>query len=198
MGHALPPPSPPPGESTGSPDRGGPRRRSRPPRAPGAYLRLALWQRLALSLLIAAALLTAMVLFVQSHNTNSPLLTNPAAALTANREAEILVEQDQAPRSVRLGAGQPPASALGRAIRERIASQITGGAVAEPLERAHCRRSGPIRGPREAFSCSITAGSVSYPFLGVVDIGGRQITFCKVDPPPAPGDVVPVSPRCRA
>jgi hypothetical protein len=171
---------------------------TRPPRAPGAYLRLPLWQRFALSLLIAAALLTAMVLYVSGHNTDYQPSADPAAALQANRDAEILVAQDQAPRSVRVRAGEKPEAALERVIHARVARQIAAGAISGPLERAVCRPSGPAAGPRRAFSCTVLAGSVRYPFAGVVDTPARRVTYCKRDPPPVPSEAVAVSRRCRA
>src|SRR5262249_23491430 len=74
-------------------------RRARPPRAPGAYLRLPLWQRFLLASMIAVVLLVAMVIYVDQNNTNSNPSLNEAAEVRANREAEILVRQDQAPHT---------------------------------------------------------------------------------------------------
>jgi len=152
----------------------------------------------ALSLLVAAAVLAAMVVFVNGHNTNSPSSTNEAAAVQANRDAEILVEQDQAPRTARLSAGLTPAAALGRAIEARMARQVAAGAIGGPLKRVRCRArgAGASAGTRTAFSCTAVAGDVTYPFLGVVDPAAHRITYCKRDPPPAPSDDVPVSRRC--
>ena len=93
-------------------------------RAPGAYLRLALWQRFALAGLIAVVLLVAMVIFIDHNNTNSNPSLNETAEVRANREAEILVRQDQAPHTVRLVSGLAPAAALERVLHARMASQI--------------------------------------------------------------------------
>ena|SRR5437764_1702240 len=171
--------------------------RSRPPRAPGAYLRLPLWGRFALTALVASAVLIGLVLYVSSHNTDSPPSTNPAADVQANREAEILVAQDQAPRKTRLPAGRAPAVAVAGVLRADMKRRIARGEVSGPLQRTQCHIIGPERGSRQPVSCTVLAGSVGYPFLAVVDQRGRRITYCKRDPPPAPSDNVPVSPRCR-
>ena len=167
-------------------------------RASGAYLNLPLWQRFALALLVAAALLSAMVVFVNANNTNSNPSTNPAAAVQANREAEILVAQDQSPRTARLPGGLSPAQGLERVIHLRMAARVAFGALSGPLERTRCRPAGSSGATVHAFTCRVVSGSVVYPFLGVVDTSARLVTYCKRDPPPVPSDDVPVSPRCRA
>jgi hypothetical protein len=165
-------------------------------RAPGAYLRLALWQRFALAGLIAVVLLVAMVIFIDHNNTNSNPSLNETAEVRANREAEILVRQDQAPHTVRLVSGLAPAAALERVLHARMASQIARGVIDGPLKAAKCSAHGtPSRG-RRPFSCAIVAGQVTYPFAGVVDASARRITYCKRDPPPTPSDNVPPSARC--
>ena len=170
----------------------------RPPRAPGAYLRLALWQRFALSLLVAAVLVVALVLYVNANNTNAPTSTNAAAAVQANRDAEILVAQDQAPHTVALRRGQSAVVGLEAAVHARMAKQVSSGAIDGPVRPARCRPAGPTTSSRRPFSCAIVSGNVTYPFLGVVDTAGRRITYCKRDPPPVASDDVPVSARCRA
>ena len=157
-----------------------------------------MWERFALALFVASALMVAMVIFVSGHNTNSPTSTNPAAAVAANREAEILVAQDQAPRTVRLATGLAPDTGLKRVIHTRMAKQVNGGSLSGPVGRVRCRGVGSATGPRQAFACTIIAGGVTYPFLGVVDTSRRQITYCKRDQPPVATDNVPVSARCRA
>jgi hypothetical protein len=172
--------------------------RERPPRAPGAYLRRPLWERFALALFVAIALMVAMVLFVSGHNTNSPTSTNPAAAVAANREAEILIAQDQVPRTVRLVPGLAAGAGLEHVIAARMAKQVNGGSISGPLGRSRCRAVGSATGSRQAFACTIIAAGVTYPFLGVVDTTRRQITYCKRDQPPVATDDIPVSALCRA
>jgi hypothetical protein len=171
----------------------GPARRER---APGAYLRLALWQRFALVGLIAVVLLVAMVIFIDHNNTNSNPSLNETAEVRANREAEILVRQDQAPHTVRLVSGVAPVAALERVLHARMASQIARGVIDGPLKAAKCSAHGTASGGHRPFSCTIVAGQVTYPFVGVVDASARRITYCKRDPPPTPSDNVPLSARC--
>ena len=88
-----------------------------------------------------------MVIFVDNNNTNSNPSLNESAEVRANREAEILVKQDQAPRTVRLGRGVAPAAALERVLHAWMASQISHGAIDGPLKAAKCsgaRRERPV------------------------------------------------------
>jgi len=156
-----------------------------------------LWLRYLLSLTVAGGALIGLVSAVHSSNGGSPAPENPAAALQANRESQIVVTQDQAPHSAPLPRGSRPRLALERSIavdaRERIRHQeITG-----PFESIRCARGGPRRAAREAFRCTVVAGNLSYPFLGVVDLRAGTVTWCKRDPPPTPALDVAVSRRCR-
>ncbi len=203
----VPPPPPSPGTpeslrtggSTGqSPPR---RRRSRivQARAPGAYLPFPLWLRFALSGVLTVVLLTALVFFVDHHNTDTPPSSNPAAEVQANHEAEILVAQDQAPHVVAaLRTRASPLEAARLVIRAFMTRQISIGSLGGPLRRIGCTAAGTARLGRPTFRCSVSAGGVRYEFLGVVDRRARRVTYCKRDPPPAPSDNVAVSSRCRA
>lgn len=185
----------PPRSPATAPD--GPRRQRS--RAPGAYLNLPLWQRYALALLIAAILLTGMVIWVNGHNTDSgPTSENAASTLRANREAEVLVAQDQAPHSVRLAAGLSARAALERVLHRHVAAAVRDGAIAGPLKSARCHATGARSGARVGYSCTVNSGSVNFPFLAAVDAAARRVTYCKRDPPPVPSETVPVSSRCRA
>ena len=170
--------------------------RSRRVRAPGAYLALPLWSRFVLAAAIAVALVAAMVLFVEGNNTNTNPSLNEASEVQANREAETLVAQDQAPRVVRLTSGAAPAAALERAIHARMAAQVAGGAIAGPLKATRCRARGVATPGGRSYSCTVLAGGVIYPFLAVVDARAGRITYCKRDQPPVPSDSVPISRRC--
>lgn len=171
---------------------------SPPSRAPGAYLRIPLWQRFALAGIVTAALLVALVVYVENNNTDSPKSTNPASDVQANREAEILVAQDQAPHTARLPGGVTPAQAAARVVQASMRRRIARGELAGPLQRTGCHAAGRPTDSRRAFSCTVLAASVTYPFVGVIEQRERRITYCKRDPPPAPSDDVAVSPRCRA
>ncbi len=167
-------------------------------RAPGAYLAAPLWLRFALALLIATALMVAMVRFVTTNNTDYNPRTNLAVAARANRDAEILIAQDQAPRGAILPRGLAPAAGLEQAIHRRLSIQVGRGGIAGPLMAAHCRSAGPAAGARRPFRCTIESGGVVYPYSGVVATETRRITFCKRDPPPVASDSVPISPLCRS
>jgi hypothetical protein len=180
-------PSPPAAPSPSSPRR---------VRAPGAYLALPLWSRFVLAAVVAVALLAAMVLFVEGNNTNTNPSLNEAAEVRANREAEILVAQDQTPHVVRLAAGAAPAVALEHAIHARMAAQVAGGAIAGPLRATRCQPRGPATTAGRPYSCTVRAAGITYPFLGVADPRARRITYCKRDQPPVPSENVPVSRRC--
>ena len=171
-------------------------RRSSSPRAPGAYLPFPLWVRFTISSTIAVVLLVALVVFVNGHNTNSPALTNATTAVQANREAEVLIAQDQAPHTARLSAVAAPASGLLRVLRAYVSGQIARGAISGPLQRGTCQPTSPPGQTRRAYSCTVLTGSVEYHFVAAVDHGSHRVIYCKRDPPPAPSDVVPVSPRC--
>ena len=166
-------------------------------RAPGAYLAAPLWVRFVLALVISVALMTAMVIFVSANNTNFNPSTNVATPLRANRDAEILVAQDQAPRRAALPDGVAPVIGLERAIHRRLAAQVSRGEISGPLLAARCRAAGATAGARRAFACTIQSGGVVYPFSGVVATAARRITFCKRDPPPVASDSIPISPLCR-
>jgi hypothetical protein len=168
-------------------------------RAPGAYLNRPLWQRYAVSLVIAAVLLAIMVVWVSGHNTDSgPTNNNPAGAVRANHEAQVLVSEDQAPHTARLPSGVAAGPGLERVLHARVAAEVRGGAIAGPVKAAECRTTGVRSGASVGFRCMVNSGSVNYPFLAAVDTAVRRITYCKRDPPPVPSETVPVSSRCRA
>lgn len=166
-------------------------------RSTGGIFGLPLWLRWALSFGVVLVLGAALVLFVEHHGSDSPTTTDPAAVLRANREAEILVAQDQAPHVVRLSSGIAPAAALERALHAAMAQLIASGQINGPLGRSTCTPTRAAAGDRRSFACRVLAARVSYPFVGVVDTRTRRITFCKRDPPPIPSQNIPVSRRCR-
>jgi hypothetical protein len=154
------------------------------------------WTRWVLSFGVAAALLVGLVLFVNSHNTDSLATQSPAAAARANREAEIVVSQDQAPHVLKLRGGGSLHTAFVRAVRTDIAQRIERGTVPGPLNRVRCTAQGAGATAR-GFSCVATAAGVNYPYVGVADAGARRLVYCKRDVPPVPSQNIPVSRRCR-
>jgi hypothetical protein len=157
-----------------------------------------MWLRWVLSFGVAAVLIVLLVRFVENNSGTSPANLNPAAAVRLNREAEILVAQDQAPRVALLRPGAEPARALERAIGADIGREITQGEISGPLGRSTCTPAGTRATVPRAFRCTVVAADFNYQFVGVVDTRTREITFCKRDPPPVPSQNVPVSRRCLA
>jgi hypothetical protein len=151
-----------------------------------------------LSLGVGLVLIVLLVRFVQHNSGTAPSNESPAAAVRLNREAEILVAQDQAPRIGRLGAGVAAASALQLATQADIARLIAQGAINGPLGHSTCTPTGTRATTARAFRCTVVAANFNYQFVGVVDTRTRRITFCKRDPPPVPSANIPVSPRCLA
>jgi hypothetical protein len=158
---------------------------------------LPLWARWVISLSVSAALLVALVEFVDHHNTDSLATENPRAAIRANREAEIIVAQDQAPHVVKLRSGTLPRAALRRTVAAEMARRIAAGQVSGPVQHTTCARTGG-RAVTPAFRCTVDAAGVNYEFLGVVDVGARRVTYCKRDVPPVPSQSIAVSRRCLA
>jgi len=154
-----------------------------------------LWARWVLALAIAAVLAIALVVYVDHHNTDSLAPENPTAAVRANREAGIVVAQDQAPHVARLGATTTGRAGFSNVIRADMSRRIASGQIGGPLRRVSCRAAGSSAG-RSGFSCTVTAGGFNYAFVGVLGNGSRRVTYCKRDPPPVPSENVPVSRRC--
>ena len=185
----------PPAPQARSPAQSRPQRRRRQ-RAPGAYFNLPLWLRFTIAGVIAVVLLTAMVIYVNGHNTNSNPILNEAEQRQANHDAEVLVAQDEAPRTLRISAAEGARPALERVVRARISSLVSSGTVDGPLQSARCHPAGRAAG-RVAYSCTVMAANVNYPFVGVAYTGAHVVVYCKQDPPPTPSDSVPVSNRCK-
>jgi hypothetical protein len=161
-------------------------------------MRPPLWLQWVLSIVVAVAVIVALVRFVQSSTANQITTENAAGAAQANREAEILVAEDQAPHTVRLTVHTAAAVAINRAIRADMTTMIDEGSLDGPLQRSSCAPTGPPGKAGESFGCTVSAAGVSYPFVGVVDARARTIVFCKRDPPPDPLENIPVSSRCTA
>jgi hypothetical protein len=154
-----------------------------------------IWMRWALSLGVAAVLAVALILFVSHHNDNLLAHESPKAAERANRLAEIVVSQDQAPHRARLAAGASR-GAVARAIRRDMTVRIAKGQAGAPLQGVRCTTVG-TRASDTGYRCRATAAGVGYPYQAVLDRRTRALTFCKHDAPPVPSMNIPVSPRCR-
>jgi hypothetical protein len=167
------------------------------PAIPSPRERFPLWARFAVSLSVGAILLVALVIFVNSNNSDSNRTLTPAEQAKVNQEAERVVAADQAPHIVSLGPADSPRSGFVRAVRTTMSSMVNKGVIDGPLQRVRCTRHGGTAG-RQAFSCVATANNENYDFLGVVDVTTHQLTWCRREPPPVSTDKIPVSPLCTA
>ena len=68
-------------------------------------MRPPLWLQWVASIVVAAAVIFGLVRFVQSNTDNQITTESPAGEVQADREAEILVGQDQAPTRYACPAG---------------------------------------------------------------------------------------------
>jgi hypothetical protein len=171
----------------------GPRRR----RGFGGWPR---WVQFSVTFGAAAVLIVAVVLYVHHVGNDSAQeapVTSPKAVKEENREANILVRQDQTPHVARLAAGVAAQAGLRDAVRGYIRHQINIGVISGPLQKSVCVTRTGSTSSRQALRCSVTAAQVTYPFYGVVDTQSGQITYCKKDQPPIPSMNVPLSARCR-
>ncbi|MBV9820213.1 MAG: hypothetical protein JOZ07_17930 [Solirubrobacterales bacterium] len=156
-----------------------------------------MWLRWVVSLAVGAILLGALIVYVDHHNTDGPVGESPRGAARANREAEIVVAQDQAPRTARTAAGEVPRVAAVRAIRADMNRRIADGDAGEPLQRVSCRQVA-TQGPRLGLRCTAVSAGVNYPYQAVLDVRDHRITYCKHDAPPVASQNIPVSRRCVA
>ncbi len=163
---------------------------------PSSRLWLPLWARWTLSLTVAVVLAVALVVFVDAHNNNNLATVNPTAALRANREADIVVAQDQAPHVVNLGPGTPAREGFTRTVRAEMNQLLVHGEIQGPLDRVTCAVTGSASGVT-GYRCIGEANDVNYVFEGVIDHRARRITYCKRDPPPVPSQTIPISRRCQ-
>ncbi len=154
-----------------------------------------MWAKWVLSFGVGAALLVALVIYVDGHNTDSPPSQNLAAQTRANREAALVVARDQAPHVMSLALGIGPHAGMVRIVRATMSSLIGKAIIDGPLQRVRCTRTGAAAG-RVGFACVATARDVNYDFVGAVDAAARTLTYCKRDEPPVPSQNIPVSPRC--
>jgi hypothetical protein len=151
-----------------------------------------------LSVSIAAVVVVVLVIVVdkgnQTANAPAPPI-NRAAVTEENREARILVTQDQAPHLAALPAGSTAAAVAG-VVRAYMSGQIAHGVIDGPIEHSSCGAGEGSTPARLVFDCTVVAADVNYPFDAVVAPAAHQITYCKRDLPPAPSMNIPVSARC--
>jgi hypothetical protein len=170
------------------------------PRRRRGFSGLPRWMQFAVTFGAAAVLIVAVVLYVHHVGNDSSKeapVTSPKAVKEENREANILVRQDQMPHSAMLASGVAPEAGLRDAVLTYMRRQINIGVISGPLQKSSCvMRNGSSTSSDQALRCDVTAASVTYPFYGVVATADGQITFCKKDQAPVPGMNVPLSAKC--
>ncbi len=154
-----------------------------------------MWVRWTVSLGVAALLAVALIGFVNHHNGNGLANESPKATERANREAEIVVSQDQAPHVVTVAPGAAHAAVV-HAIRQDMTTRIANGQAGSALQRVRCTRIAG-RGADTGYRCRATAAGVGYPYDAVLNRSANRLTFCKHDAPPVPSMNIPVSRRCQ-
>src|SRR5271154_2333073 len=108
-----------------------------------------LWARWLLTILGFAALTVAIVIAIHAVNHSGASASERSAALEANREGRIALEEDQAPHTSGLGSGAPTRVALQRAIGTDMDSRIRHGALTGPLQGVRCTPAGPHHSGRQ-------------------------------------------------
>jgi hypothetical protein len=162
-----------------------------------------LWARWLLSIAAFAALIVVIAVVVHNLNSNTNNAgsekSEAAAEAEADQEGRTVIAEDQTPHGTALRSGLPTISALEKAIAADVYERTTDGQLTGPYESVRCRTAGQPRAGRQPFSCTVRSAHISYPFVGVADVRTRELSWCKIDPPPEPGAPleVPLSPRCR-
>ena len=163
-------------------------------------MRPPLWAQFAISLLVAAVLIVLLVRFVDANST--PRAQAPHVSAKGSRvldqEAAILDAQQQAPHVVHFAPTVAPQAAIEHAIADYMTQQINFNQIPGPLHQTQCFAVPDGVDAHLAFRCAALARATSYPFEGVVDRAAGTVTYCRHNPPPTPGDNVPVSGRCIA
>jgi hypothetical protein len=161
--------------------------------------RIPLWARWLLTILAFVVLILVGRGFVHnSEGASGPTSAERKAEAEANREGDIVVEEDQAPHTASLHSGVPTRVALEHAIAADVHNRIQSGELTGPFQSVHCVASGSPHAGHQPFNCTVRSASIAYPFLAVLDESAHQLTWCKVDPPANGATGIPVSPRCHA
>ena len=160
------------------------------------WARIPLGVRWGVSLLVGAAIVVALVLFVSHHNGTGLAHVSTHAEERENQQAQVLIGSDQAPQTVHLTSAADARSALVAGVRANMRHRIATGNVDGPLQKVACGPAGHRAG-KLAFHCIAEAAHVNYPFLAVATPSAHTAVYCKKDFPPSPTQNIPVSVRCR-
>lgn len=158
-----------------------------------------LWAKWLITIAVFAVGIAAIVIAVHDGAAGSSHQSEAAAVAEANRVGRIVAAEDQAPHTAALRPGVSALAGLERAITADVHTRIGHGELTGPLQSVRCRTGGAARAGRRPFSCTVTSAGIEYPFLAVLGERTLELTWCKVDPSPLPGNPpeVPVSARCQ-
>jgi hypothetical protein len=150
------------------------------------------------SLSVATLAVVLLIRFVDANSTPRAQAPHLGAkgARVLNQEAEILDAEEQVPHVVRFAASLSPTAAIERAISSYMTTEINFNRIAGPLRTTLCFPVSTSPGSHVVYRCSALARDMSYPFEGVVNRAAHVVVYCRHNPPPQPGDYVPLSPRC--
>lgn len=156
--------------------------------------------RWAAAIIVAIAVIAGVVIAVNRAGPEGVASSEGGAEAEVSREADIVIAEDQAPRTAGLPAGAAPTSALQQAIAADVRRRISANQLTGPLQRVSCSAAGSASGGRSPYRCNVRSAGISYLFLAVIDEHARRLTWCKVDSSPAgagSGPEIPISDRCR-
>jgi hypothetical protein len=158
------------------------------------WARIPLLVRWGICLLIGVAVVVALVAFVSHNNGNGLAHISAKNSAREARQAQIIIGQDQAPRTVHV-RGHDAVAALVAGVRHDMRRRIATGNLDGPLRSVRCGRSG-ARGGRIGYHCLAEADGVRYPFLAIFTPAAHRAAYCKKDFAPQEGENIPVSARC--
>jgi len=154
------------------------------------YRSLPLWLQWALPFGVAIVAVVALVAFVEHQTNDVPSeasVNSPSAIVAQNKQADVLMEQEQAPQIAKLQAGVKPAKGLEIAIAAWLNQQIKTGQYSGPLTKQSCTPTAGSTSARVAFKCEMVTANVTYPFYGVVIPSIGSVTYCQKVAPPVYG-----------
>lgn len=160
--------------------------------------RTPLWARWVLTILAFVVLILVGRGFIHdSEGASGPTSAERKAEVEANREGDIVVEEDQAPHTAPLPSGVSRQAALENAIAADVRHRVQSGELSGPFQSVRCATSGSPSAGRQAFHCTVRSANIAYQFVAVLDAPTHQLTWCKIDPPANGATAIPLSARCR-
>jgi hypothetical protein len=156
-----------------------------------------MWAQWTMSLSAAVLLVGALIVWVDNRSPGAAQpVVNRSALAEENREAAIVIGQDQKPHVARLGSHISPRTGLTVAVKAFMTHQLSLGVISGNLQSVSCAGAAGGTAARGTYRCNAVASNVTYPFDAVVYPATRQIVYCKRDLPPVPSMNIPVSARC--